>query len=187
LAGIDSGRPASYGFTTVGELFSPRQQLVLSEAFAWVRRRNAPEAIKEALLLALSNSLGSNNLLCGYATDYGRLSSLFSGVRAYSMPVLSVELNPLHETGGRGTLTMTIQRMLRSQNAEVSRHTYHEGNAEIVRHRFPARPADNRRHVVCRSADRPFPEQHGKLDLVVTDPPYYDFIPYSDLSLLYRA
>lgn len=187
LAGIDSGRPASYGFKSVGELFSARQQLVLSEAFAWVRRRDAPEAIKEALLLALSNALGSNNVLCGYATDYGRLSSLFSGVRAYSMPVLSVELNPLHESAGRGTVAKTLRRMLRSQNAEVRRHTYKPDTAETVGHRFPARPADNGRHVACRSADRPFPDKLGKLDLVVTDPPYYDFIPYSDLSLLYRA
>ena len=49
------------------------------------------------------------------------------------MPVLSVELNPLHPTAGRGTVAMTIQRMLRSQNAEVSRHTYDQRNAEILR------------------------------------------------------
>lgn len=187
LAGIDSGRPASYGFESVGELFSSRQQLVLAEAFAWVRRREAPADVKEALLLALSNALGSNNLLCGYATDYGRLSSLFSGVRAYSMPVLSVELNPLHERAGRGTLAMTMQRMLRSQTVEVSRRTYEPTERKLVGHRFLARPLDNPRHVACRSADRPFPDKLGSLDLVVTDPPYYDFIPYSDLSLLYRA
>lgn len=187
LVGIDSGRPASYGFRTVGELFSARQQLVLSEAFGWVRRREAPAEVKEALNLALSNALGSNNLLCGYATDYGRLSSLFSGVRAYSMPVLSVELNPLHENAGRGTLAMTMQRMLRSQNKKVTRHAYEWARDRVCRQEFSARPRDSARHVACRSADRPFPDKLGKLDLVVTDPPYYDFIPYSDLSLLYRA
>lgn len=187
LAGIDSGRPTSYGFKTVGELFSSRQQLVLAEAFAWVRKREAPAELKEVLALALSNALGSNNLLCGYATDYGRLSSLFSGLRAYSMPVLSVELNPLHESAGRGTLAMTMQRMLRSQYAHVSRHAYDPAQREPVGHRFSARPGESARHVVCRSADRPFPDKLGKLDLVVTDPPYYGFIPYSDLSLLYRA
>lgn len=187
LADIDGGRPVSYGFKTVGELFSARQQLVLAEAFAWVRRRKAPPEVQEALTLALSNALGSNNLLCGYATDYGRLSSLFSGVRAYSMPVLSVELNPLHENAGRGTLAMTMQRMLRSQNSEVGRHVFDSGTGRVGRHQFSARPVDGARHVACRSADRPFPNRLGKLDLVVTDPPYYDFIPYSDLSLLYRA
>lgn len=187
LAGIDNGRPASYGFETIGELFAARQQLVLAEAFAWVRRRQAPADVKEALTLSLSNALGSNNLLCGYATDYGRLSSLFSGVRAYAMPVLSVELNPLHESGGRGTLAMTLQRMLRGQRAQVNRHAYEPARAEIVGYRFAARPGSVARHVACRSADRPFPDELGQLDLVVTDPPYYDFIPYSDLSLLYRA
>lgn len=187
LAGVDSGRPASYGFEKVADLFSARQQVVLAEAFAWVRRRNAPKEVKEALTLAVSNALGSNNLLCGYATDYGRLSSLFSGVRAYSMPVLSVELNPLHDGGGRGTLAMTMQRMLRSQVPRVTRHSYDPQREEIDRHSFAAHPVGARHYVACRSADRPLPRQLGLLDLVVTDPPYYDFIPYSELSLLYRA
>ncbi len=187
LAGVDSGRPASYGFEKIADLFSARQQVVLAEAFAWVRRVKAPKEVKEALTLALSNALGSNNVLCGYATDYGRLSSLFSGVRAYSMPVLSVELNPLHEGGGRGTIAKTMQRMLRSRLPRVTRHSYDPQREDVVRHSFAAHPAGARHYVACRSADRPLPGQLGLLDLVVTDPPYYDFIPYSDLSLLYRA
>lgn len=186
LAGIDSGRPAAYGFETVGDLFSRRQQVVFATAFSWVRRRDAPEAVRRTLLLGLSNALGSNNLLCGYATDYGRLSALFSGVRAYSMPVLSVELNPLHGDAGRGTLAMTLQRVMRSQRERVSRHTFDPSRGAAVSHSFRARGSTP--HVVaCGSADRRLPTPFGPFDLVLTDPPYFDFIPYSDLSLLYRA
>jgi adenine-specific DNA methylase len=186
LDGIDSGRPASYGFETVGDLFSRRQQVVFATAFSWVRRRTAPDAVRRALMLALSNALGSNNLLCGYATDYGRLSALFSGVRAYSMPVLSVEINPLHSDAGRGTLAMTLQRVTRSQRERVSRHTFDPTSGAVVSHSFRAHGSAP--HVVaCRSADRRLPTPFGPFDLVLTDPPYFDFIPYSDLSLLYRA
>jgi putative DNA methylase len=186
LGGIDSGRPASYGFDTVAELFSSRQQVVFATAFAWVRRRDAPDAVGRALLLALSNALGSNNLLCGYATDYGRLSALFSGVRAYAMPVLSVELNPLHTDAGRGTLSMTLQRVKRSQRQHVTRHTFEPATGAVGHHSFRAH-GGTRRDVACRSADRALPRPFGPFDLVLTDPPYFDFIPYSDLSLLYRA
>lgn len=80
---------------------------------------------------------------------------------------------------------MTLQRVMRSQRERVSRHTFDPSRGAVVSHSFRARGSTP--HVVaCGSADRrltPF----GPFDLVLTDPPYFDFIPYSDLSLLYRA
>jgi len=186
LKGVDSGRPAAYGFETVADLFNARQRLVFSDAFAWIRARDTAAPTKDALLLAVSNALGSNNLLCGYATDYGRLSALFSSVRAYSLPVLSVELNPLHESAGRGTLAATLRRVRHSGGARVKRHAIDSASGEVVAHSFPAHGA-SRRVVRCSSADRKLPTDLGAYDVVLTDPPYFDFIPYSDLSLLFRA
>jgi adenine-specific DNA methylase len=186
LGETDSGRPASYGFETVADLFHPRQQIVLRDSFAWIAGREVGEEIRDALLLAVSNALGSNNALCGYATDYGRLSSLFSAVRAYSMPVLSVELNPLHRSAGRGTLSATLRRLARSGAETVRRHSLDPASGEVVHHDFIA-AGSGRSSVTCSSADRPLPTELGKFDLALTDPPYFDFIPYSDLSLLYRA
>jgi adenine-specific DNA methylase len=186
IAEMDSGRPASYGFESVDDLFHPRQRVVLSTAFEWIRERDCKQSIRDALLLAVSNALGANNALCGYATDYGRLSALFSAVRAYSMPVLSVELNPLHASAGRGTLTATLRRVASSATPRVRRHTFDPQSGEAIAHRFTAQ-GSGRRTVRCQSADRPLPLERGRFDLVLTDPPYFDFIPYSDLSLLYRA
>lgn len=186
LGEVDSGRPASYGFETVSDLFHPRQQIVLSDAFCWVAARPIANNLRDALVLAVSNALGSNNALCGYATDYGRLSSLFSAVRAYSVPVLSVELNPLHRSAGRGTLAATLRRLAHSASESIYRHAYDPGRGEVVRRDFSA-TALGRFSVSCSSADRPLPTEFGEFDLALTDPPYFDFIPYSDLSLLYRA
>ena len=186
LDSTDSGRPASYGYRTVADLFLPRQKKVLTAAFAWIEERDVAHSTKDALKLAISNALGSNNALCGYATDYGRLSSLFSGVRAYSVPVLSVELNPLHENAGRGTLSATLRRVARSGEPTVTRHTIDKEGGRPVRHTFAAH-GHGRRAIRCSSADRTLPSDFGSYDLVLTDPPYFDFIPYSDLSLIYRT
>lgn len=186
LGAVDSGRPASYGYRTVADLFLPRQRKVLGAAFGWIEERAVAPSIKDAMRLAVSNALGSNNALCGYATDYGRLSSLFSGVRAYSAPVLSVELNPLHEKAGRGTLSATLRRVARSGDPTVTRHTIDAADGRPVRHTFAAH-GRGRRAIRCSSADRALPADLGPYDLVLTDPPYFDFIPYSDLSLIYRA
>jgi adenine-specific DNA methylase len=57
---------------------------------------------------------------------------------------------------------------------------------EVIERSFTARRT-SKHHVVCQSADRSFPTKLGLCDVIVTDPPYFDFIAYSDLSLLYRA
>ena len=49
------------------------------------------------------------------------------------------------------------------------------------------RPSDRPAELSCRSADRGLPETLGKLSLAVSDPPYFDYISYSDLSLFFRA
>jgi putative DNA methylase len=182
---IDSGRPAGYGFKSLADLFTRRQIATFLEAFEWLSHRDLPQEDRRGMLLGISNALATNNLLCGYASNYGRLSPLFS-VRSYSMPVLSVELNPLHLTGGRGTLRNTLLRVARSQVKAVQRHTLQPKTRRLRPHSFVAR-RETRHHIVCQSADRPFPRALGKLDLAVTDPPYYDYISYSDLSLFFRA
>lgn len=185
LRGVDSGRPAAYGFDAIGDLFTPRQLVTFLEAYDWLSKRELSQADWRGMLLGISNALATNNLLCGYAADYGRLSPLFS-VRSYSMPALSVELNPLHQTGGRGTLRNTLQRVVRSQVTEVNRNTVKGKTHRIKPRSFVARRATSH-HIACRSADRPFPGALGALDLAVTDPPYYDYISYADLSLFFRS
>ena len=181
---IDGGRPRSYGFETVGELFRERQAVVLAAAFAWLRGRDLSEGVRGRLELALSNGVSSNNRLCGYATDYGRLAPAFTGVRSYSLPILAVELNPLHPTAGRGTLAATLRRVERSATTTVRRLV--RQNDELVAEEMTGRRAVDH-HVVCRSAERRFPSELGNCSAIITDPPYYDFIAYSDLSLLHRA
>jgi adenine-specific DNA methylase len=185
LGDADSGRAGVYGFKAIAELFSTRQQALFAAAFAWARESELDETVRASLMLGISNALTANNQLCGYAVDYGRISPLFSVIRAYALPALSVELNPLHPTAGRGTLVATLRRMYVTPREKVRRNAL-DDDGEVVRQSFLGRQNTDS-HVECRSADRPFPEELGKVDVMLTDPPYYDFIAYSDFSLLHRA
>ena len=115
-------RPVSHGFETVGSLFLPRQQLLLGAAVSWIEERSLPDTQRQALTLFVTGLLTSNNALCGYARDYGRLAPLFS-VRGYPFPALSIELNPLHPTAGRGTLPSGLRRLVKLSETSVQRHT----------------------------------------------------------------
>jgi putative DNA methylase len=179
-------RPVSFGFQSYRELFSYRQLALFGTAFAWISERRGDERTTRALTLAVSNALATNNRLCGYAVEYGRLSALFS-VRGYSLPAVAVELNALHPTAGRGTIPRVLGRIRASLAEDVRRYVFVPGERTPVAEtrRFPStRNAD----VALASATEWRPKIPGRTyDLIVTDPPYFDFIPYDELSAFYRS
>jgi putative DNA methylase len=179
-------RPVSFGFRYYKELFSHRQAAIFGEAFSWVNREDLEESTRRALVLAISNALATNNRLCGYAIEYGRLSALFS-VRGYSLPTMSVELNALHPTAGRGTIPRVLNRIRTGLTKDVRRHIYLP-RSEIPSTEIRRFPSARNVKIVLASAteqDPKTPRRH--FDLIVTDPPYFDFIPYAELSAFYRA
>jgi len=178
-------RPLSFGIKTAAALFTPRQLAVFGHAFRWLRTANLLPPTRRALTLAMSNALGTNNRLCGYATDYGRLAPLFS-VRSYAWPWLGVELNPFHPSGGRGTLRKVLDRVAKSTGNEVRRYIWSQ------RVKKPEPVTTNYSHVrrtpevVCQSASAALSFKVD-CDICIFDPPYYDYIAYSELSEFYRA
>ena len=107
LSAPNDGRPVSFGIRTIADLHTARQLAYLTAARRWLSDAQLDPRVARALSLAVSSTITSNNRLCGYATDYGRLAPLFS-IRAFSLPWLAVELNPLNPTGGRGTLAAAL-------------------------------------------------------------------------------
>jgi putative DNA methylase len=187
-AGHHDDRPISYGITRYEELFTPRQLLVLGSAWQWISDRDWPKPVTVALEMALSNALATNNRLCGYATEYGRLSALFA-VRGYSLPALAVELNPLHPTGGRGTIAACLARIERAAGTNrVRRYTWNVRKQCPVSVDLDLSTAGADAALSCHSADViTAHEARYDIDLCIFDPPYFDYIAYDELSAFYRA
>ena len=177
-------RPRSFGITTIRDLFTSRQLLVLGAAYAWVQSQNMNESVQRAMRLVLSNSLVTNNRLCSYATDYGRLSPLFS-IRGFSVPALPVELNPLHSSGGRGTIQQCLNRILRSTRTSARRSTWNVDEKTIEKTFFGFRR--HAPHVDVRCSSAADAKIDHAIDLLVFDPPYYDYIIYDELTEPFRA
>jgi putative DNA methylase len=178
-------RPLSFGIKTPTQFFSDRQLAVFGHAFQWLKSAEHPEDVKAALALAISGALATNNKLCSYATDYGRLAPLFS-VRSYSLPALAVELNPFHPSAGRGTLRRSLERVCRSTTSLIRRYVWSERDerpeAAILRFRRNGDGAELR----CASAATVVSKQ-SDADILLFDPPYFDYIAYSELSEFYRV
>lgn len=178
-------RPLSYGIHYPAQFFTERQLLLFGSAFRWISSADVSEPVRRALHLTVSNALTNNNRLCGYATDYGRLAPLFS-VRSYSLPALSVELNPFHRSGGRGTLFRLLER-LGDDTQTVRRHVWSWTRRRTICCYTAYTPKQYPAAVECKSATQPPPEIAPKIDLCIFDPPYFDYIAYSELSEFYRV
>lgn len=179
-------RPISLGVTEPVQLFTDRQLAVFGRGFRWLEEAEMSLDVRRALALGLSNALATNNRFCGYARDYGRIAPLFS-VRGYSLPALSVELNPFHPTAGRGTLQRILERLVRSCDAsEVRRYVWSAKTQRPTPQTMRFSPFRARNGVRCESAASRRNDRHS-VDLCVFDPPYFDYIAYSELSEFHRA
>ena len=177
-------RPRSYGITSVSDLFTARQMLVLGAAHSWIDRQSLDAPTERALRLALSNALATNNRLCSYATDYGRLAPLFN-IHGYALPALSVELNPLHSRGGRGTLLQCIRRVARSSATKARRSVWSPSTSSVQAREFDFSGRAPAPELRCCSAADSTPSR--PVDLLVFDPPFYDYLAYDELAELFRA
>lgn len=180
-------RPVSAGYTSTRALFTNRQWSLFTAAFEHVRAGDYDEHLERDLTLMLTGALSANNVLCGYARDWGRLAPLFS-VRGFSIPALSVELNPFHPKAGRGTFRSAKARITERSRTELWRaqpHLAHPNQTVHLTIDLPVAPASV--DLVCRSADDTKSQNKHLSTVCVTDPPYFDYIAYSELSEFFRS
>ena len=160
----------NYGLKRWGNLFTPRQLLALGvfvkharQAIVELRKLypGQPE-IAEAIGAYLANVLDRvadrDSVLCSWTVDWDKIRNTFARF-AMGMTWDYCEVNPLVETSGGYPGQLELVAQFCDHAAESSCQS--------------SAPA-----VLKRSA---IEEQGGPNTLVLTDPPYYDAIPYSDL------
>ena len=158
-----------YGLRTWKDLFTPRQMLCLLTFAATVRE--AQEAMRNAGLdidraKAVGTYLGIlvdrladyNSTLCRWLNTVEALASTF-GRQALSMVWDFVELAPFGDSSGspKGALDWIV------------------GVAEAL-------TGSGLPSTVIRGSATVLPWSEGSFDAIITDPPYYDNIPYADIS-----
>ena len=156
-----------YGFDSWDKLFTDRQLLALGTFVHEIRAapdemRDYPPEWREALTAYLACTLSKltdySSAICSWHNSGEKLGHTFA---RFALPMVwdFCEVNPLSATTGG----------FRGMADWVARY---------VDHALRAVAATSSSDVATRSA---LAHQPGNLDLVCTDPPYYDAIPYSDL------
>lgn len=167
-----------YGYRQYADLFNARQLLHLAHLSRAIQE--IEPQVREALSIAFCDHLKTNCMLTSYAFGWRRLAPLFS-IRAFRHIIRPVELNPWLDGTGRGTYPNAVRRVERARDwLREPREATPEGGFKALapEERPPMLPVVTR----VSSADDLHHLGDGALDLVVTDPPYFDNIAYSELS-----
>ncbi len=184
------------------DLFTSRQLLYLQAVLDLLQ--DVPEDDRLWLALLVSTSLEFNSLLCGYKgagiRRPGAIRHVFSH-HAYSFPYTALENNPVFSKRRSGTLKRLfsdrIVRATRWAARPVERRIVGKGKEKVtIRGEIDGgRPAHTwqdltkgvRRFLVRQGDSAGLDVPEGLVDFVVTDPPYYDSVQYSDLSTFFRV
>ena len=157
-----------YGFDTWRKLFTNRQLLavaaflVVSEGAGRVEKADGNsdlwvESTRAYLASMLDRLVNQNSTISRWNNRGEKVEGTFS---RFALPIIwdFAETNPLSAaTGGYQSALEWVSR--------------------VVSHTCSAASASTFSKVLCQSALEPLSE---KTDIIITDPPYYDAIPYSD-------
>lgn len=173
-------RLLAYGYRRYQELFNPRQLLHLSTLAEAITAHHGPA--REALALAFSDHLATNCMLTSYAFGWRRLVPLFA-VRAFRHVTRPVELNPWLDGTGRGTFPNTVRQVTRA--ASFARAPYEPLRSGGFRPTGEQPASRSAARIVHGSAER-LALDDASVDLILTDPPYFDNVCYSELADFYQ-
>lgn len=169
-------RLTDYGYRRWSDLFNDRQLLHLGRLAREIRK--LPDDKRRAIGLAFSNHLTTNCMLTSYAAGWRRLTPLFS-IRAFRHVPRPVEINPWSEGTGRGSFPNAIRQVQRaSAFAKAPKEPARRGGFRDV---DPIAPVATPR-VFSGNARDLTDVASSSVDIVLTDPPYFDNITYSELS-----
>lgn len=189
--------------THYSDLFSSRQLMYLDAAIQ--RLNDTPYESRLHLAMLVSTSLEFNALLSGYKgwqqRRAGAIRHVFT-LHAYSFPYTVLENNPINSQRSSGNLQRLFQdRVVRARKwaqqpierlvdakgktSLVTLHGERDSGQEVFDQ--AALQESTRRYWLIQDSATQLPIDDQFVDLVVTDPPYFDSVQYSNLAAFFRV
>jgi putative DNA methylase len=183
-------------------LFSDRQLLFLQGAIQQLSQFEMP--IRLNLGLLVSTALEFNSMLCGYkgssARRAGAIRHTFT-YHAYSFPYTAVENNPIYLGRASGSLQNLFvsrivrgrkwaerpieRRVVKGKTEKVTIEGERDSGEEVKD--FAELAHGRQKFLLLQGSSVALNLPDASIDFVVTDPPYFDSVQYSDLATFFRV
>ena len=185
------------------DVFSSRQLMYLDQCIQQLRDYTGASKLNLGMLV--STSLEFNSMLCGYKGWYqrrpGAIRHTFA-LHAYSFQYTALENNPVNWRKSSGNLqqlfrdriergrkwaALPVERMVNEdgKTSQVKILGETDGGVEVSSSVEIAHGSN--RFWLIQGDSRNLSLDDHSVDLVVTDPPYYDNVQYSDLAAFFRV
>lgn len=169
---------SSHGYYNWTDLFNDRQLYCLATILKEIDQIH-DQNIKEFLLLALSDSLRYNSMMVGYHPGRNHIHDLFK-TNSFDSPSKPTEANVWGTEYGLGSFSTMVEMVKDAVDyAESPTERYIDDGETHETAPFETSVGRNAKTICGDVRDLEFEEQ---FDAVITDPPYYDNIIYSELS-----
>ena len=189
--GVETKRALNHGYLRFRDMFNGRQLLNLGKIYRWILKIEDWK-LKEFLILAFSNSLKYNNMFAKYNATRGFITDIFR-THSFSPSMAPVEANCYDTPKGRGAFTAFLNLVI--EGKEYCRSPFErlveDNSMTKVQSGFPVattlapdykRLGDKRRVLLQCGSSNHISVPDGVADAVITDPPYYGNVMYSELS-----
>ncbi|WP_085946403.1 DUF1156 domain-containing protein [Natronobacterium lacisalsi] len=167
-----------FGYENWADMFNERQLLCLSTILREIDKIE-DQNIKEYLLLAFTGCLNRNNMMVGYNYVHNQITNIFKS-NSFDPPQRPAENNVWGLKHGTGPFYRKFELIKRAvEYAHAPTDRYIEDGETIETPGFDT-PLGENTNVICddlRNIDA-----ENEYDAVITDPPYYDNVLYSELS-----
>ncbi|MDH4213950.1 MAG: DNA methyltransferase [Candidatus Thorarchaeota archaeon] len=189
--GVETRRAHNHGYRDFKDLFNSRQLLNLGKIYRWILNIS-DQNLKEFMILAFSNCLKYNNMFAKYNATRGFITDIFR-THSISPSLAPVEANCYDTKKGRGAFTAFVNLVIEGKEycrapferiidgkskQKVTFRTKIEGKLARSYSDFDE---DATVFLRCGSSDSlPIPD--SSVDAVITDPPYFGNVMYSELS-----
>jgi len=175
-------------------LFNERQILCFSNLLSEIRKIDNKK-IRELLITSFSSSLEYHNMLCQYNYGYNKIVNSFN-YHAYPITMIPVENNVWGAKIGAGTFISYLKRLLKAKQYCNAPFEKYRNKGKVIELKIPGEKingefAENfdelkngtkNSMVLCRTSENMDFIPDKSIDAVITDPPYYSNVMYSELA-----
>lgn len=192
--GYNTKQMINHGYKYWADMFNERQLLSLGKLLKTMVELDMDEKVRELLVITLSEALEFHNMLCDYARSKNHLYNLFR-THAFHPNTNPVENNVWGTEAGRGIFRNEIKKIIKGKMYNAQPFEKYVKNRTTLEKQSKMRiegKAGNifngggNIQVMCGdSSYLPIPD--NSVDAVITDPPYYGNVMYSELSEFYYS